>query len=273
MVVSWFTDRHVFLLAVIFYGASMFYSLFLWRKGFRRHDLINYSLLLAGAVFHTKAMFMRGFSLRECPVNNLYEAMTFMAWTIVAVYLIIGLWPRLSHIGVFASPIVFAIGVFALMPSLDPPHAGHPEFGNGLKSLHAALALLSYGAFGLSAIAGAMFLTQEHDLKFDKLRAVLSLMPPLDRLEKLMTSLGWGGLILLTAGLALSPLLLKQYPGTYVTKEVWSTIVWVIYLTLLILHRRFFRSGRRFAWGIIGIFIFVLLTFWGINQLSPDHRF
>ena len=37
-----------YLLAVIAYGLSCVYSLFLWRKGFRRHDFINYGLLLAG---------------------------------------------------------------------------------------------------------------------------------------------------------------------------------------------------------------------------------
>ena len=40
------------------------------------------------------------------------------------------------------------------MPALDVPYkTGKPEFSNGLVSLHAALSLLSYGAFGLSAVA------------------------------------------------------------------------------------------------------------------------
>ena len=39
------------------------------------------------------------------------------------------------------------------------------------------------------------------------------------------------------------------------------------------MHGRFHQSGRRFAWGAVGTFAFVLLTFWGINLLSPAHRF
>ena len=39
MFVAWFTgenaDRHLFSLAVVVYGLSVFYSVFLWRKGFR----------------------------------------------------------------------------------------------------------------------------------------------------------------------------------------------------------------------------------------------
>lgn len=56
-------------------------------------------------------------------------------------------------------------------------------------------------------------------------------------------------------------------------KVIWSALVWSLYLALIVLHSRFSQSGRRFAWGAIGTFAFVLLTFWGINLLSPSHRF
>ena len=274
---SWWTDRHFFLLAVIAYGLSAVYSLFLWRKGFREHDRVNYALLLGGMILQTKAMFMRGLTLKECPVHNLYEAMTFVDWTIVAVYLVIGLWPPVRYLGAFAAPVIFAIGVFALMPGLDPAHTGlTPLAANDLVSLHAALTLLSYGAFGLSSVAGVMYLSQEHDLKFHKLRAVFAVMPPIDRLEKITSRLLWAGFVLLTAGLALIPFLLKGRPEFHVAsdpKMIWSALVWCLYLALLVLHGRFAQSGRKFAWGAVASFAFVVLTFWGVNLLSPTHKF
>ena len=273
---SWLGARTCFLIAVIIYGCSTVYSIFLWRKGFRRHDHVNYFLLLAGIAFHTRAMIVRGLSLERCPVNNLYEAMTFVAWTIVAAYLVLGLFARLRHFGSFVAPIVFAIGVFALMPSLDVPYKDKPQFSNGLVSLHAALTLLSYGAFGLSSVAALMYLTLEHDLKFHKLRALLALLPPMDRLEKITSSLLWAGFILLTAGLAIIPWLLRQHPEIHLAadpKVPWSALVWLLYLGLIVLHSRFAQSGRRLAWGAIGTFTFVLLTFWGVSLLSPTHKF
>src|SRR5256885_9759473 len=36
--------------------------------------------LLLGFVAHTTAMVLRGFSLKQCPVNNLFEATIFLAW-------------------------------------------------------------------------------------------------------------------------------------------------------------------------------------------------
>src|SRR5712675_917979 len=107
----------------------MIYSVFLWRKGFRRDDRVNYLLLLAAFGLHTTAMIQRGFSLNHCPVTNLYEATTFAAWTIVALYLVMGLWSRLRFLGAFASPVLFAIGVFALMPSLDTHGVRHEAAG------------------------------------------------------------------------------------------------------------------------------------------------
>jgi HemX protein len=273
--VNWLTDRHYFLLAVIVYGLSAIYSLFLWRKGFRLHDHANYILLLIGFVLQMKGMLQRGLADGQCPVNNLYEAIAFVDATIVGTCLVIGLWPRLRYLGAFAAPIVFAIGVFALMPALDT-HGEKPQFNLDLVSLHAALTLLSYGAFGLSSVAAAMYLTQEHDLKFHKLRAVFSLMPPMDRLEKIISRMLWSGFILLTAGLAFIPLLQKGRPDAHLTddpKAIWSGLVWALYLGLLIMHGQFHQSGRRFAWGAVGTFAFVLLTFWGVNLLSPAHRF
>ena len=271
--VAWFTDRHFFLLAVIVYGLSTLYSVFLWRKGFRQDNRLCYFLLLAGFALHTTAMVIRGFDLKHCPVNNLYEATTFTSWATVTAYLLFGAWSRLRFLGAFASPILFAMGVFALMPSLDPPHGPSPQFSGADTSLHAALVLLAYGAFGLAAVAGVMFLSQEHDLKFRKLRAVLTLFPPIQRLELVTNRLVIVGFILLTAGLCVGAALPHTGVKFYADpKIIWSGILWAFYLGLLVSRWRFSQSGHRFAVGVIGAFAFLVLTFWGTALLSPLHH-
>ena len=260
---------------MVLYGISAIYAIFLLRKGFREDNRLNYGLLLAAFGLHTAAMFQRGFNFQRCPINNLYEATTFIAWTIVTAYLVIGSWSRLRFLGAFASPLLFAIGVFALMPGLDPPHGAHPTFTGGWSSLHKALILLAYGAFGLSSVAGLMYLTQEHDLKFHKLRAVFSLLPPIQRLEVVMGRLLLAGFALLTAGMVVSSIYLKRTRNVYFTNDAevtYSAFVWLLYLALLVLRWRFAQRGRRFAWGAIGGFAFVILTFWGIYLLSGIHN-
>jgi ABC-type uncharacterized transport system permease subunit len=276
--VDWFTgngsDRHLFLLAVILYGVSMIHSVFLWRKGFRRDDRINYLMLLGAFALHTTALFQRGFSLNRCPVNNLFEAMMFFTWATTLAYLIIGLMPRLRFIGAFASPVLFVVGVFSLMPSLDPPHEDQPIFSGGLQSLHAATIMLAYGAFSLCAAAAALFLMQQHNLKFDKLRAMLSLLPSIERLDKVASRLALVGFVLLTIGLAAGGHLPRKDGVAYWkdTKVLWSAFLWVFYGGLLFGRMRAVFTGRRFAIGLIGIFVFLVLTFWGTNLLSTLHQ-
>ena len=200
------SSKAYFCIAVTIYGIGMVYSIFLWRKGFRRDDWAVYGLLGGGLVFHTIAMALRGFSLKQCPITNLYEATAFVMWTVVAGFLVVGLWPRLRFLGAFASPMLFVLGVFALIPEMDPTisEGAKHNFSGALGSLHKALLLLSFGAFGLGAVTAVMFLTQEHDLKLHKFRAILSKLPPLQRLEQTMTRLLWVGFGLLTSGIVVS---------------------------------------------------------------------
>lgn len=261
-------------MAVLMYGLGTAYSVLLWRRGFRRDDWVLYGLLAGGALAHTTAMFLRGFSIARCPINNLFEATMFISWTMVTSALAIGLWRRLRFLGAFASPLLFALGVFALFPMLDE-RGPKPAFVHGWESLHAALILLAYGAFGLSALAALMYLTQEHNLKFDKSRAMFALLPSIQRLERVTGALLWTGFGLLTAGLVVGAWWLQQRQGSYLSadpKVVWSMGVWAAYLTLLVLHWRPLAAGRRFAYGVIAAFTFVLLTFWGTNLPSAIHN-
>ncbi|GIX50123.1 MAG: c-type cytochrome biogenesis protein CcsB [Limisphaera sp.] len=267
------TDRHWFLLAVVAYGLATLWSVFLWRRGFRRHDWINYALLASGFAFHTWALLQRGMTLQHCPVRNLFEATAFVGWSLMVAYLVFGLWPRMRFLGVLVAPLQLALGVFALMPALDTPSGPIVQTERVLESLHAATALLAYGAFGLSAVAAGLYLVQAHDLKLRKLRAVMALLPPIERLERVARRLAQTGWLLLGLSLALGSQLTPP-PGTHFTgdpKVVWSALLWIGYTALLVWHWRGL-SSRRFAWGLVGVFAFLLLTFWGTNLLSPLHH-
>jgi ABC-type transport system involved in cytochrome c biogenesis permease subunit len=268
-------DRRFFELAVLLYGLSTIYTIFLWRQGFRRDNRVNYLLLAGGFVLHTWAMLLRGFSYNRCPTSNLYEATIFIAWTMVAVYLGLGVWRRLRFLGAFASPVLFCIGVFALMPWLDVQGQRSVHVSGFLRSLHIALILLACGAFGVSAVAGLMFLTQEHDLKFNKRRAVSSLMPSIQRLEYVAEAMLVPAFVLLTVGMISGSFWLKESRGVYFQHDpiiIWTYGIWMFYLTLLVLRWKFAQRGRRFARGTVGGFVFVMLTFWGFYLLSPVHH-
>jgi ABC-type uncharacterized transport system permease subunit len=170
--------------------------------------------------------------------------------------------------------VLFAVGVLGLFPEFDTG-GSDAGFARGWLSSHAAVVLLAYGSFGLASVAGLMYLSQEHDLKFRKLRAVMALMPPIQRLERVIGGSMLAGLILLTLGLLLGAINMRQQEPAlsfWDTKVIWSALVWMLYLGLLLSRRWCGRGGRRFAWGAVGSFAFVLLTFWGTNLLSAIHQ-
>ena len=261
-------------MAVGFYGLSSLFTFFLWRQGFRKDDHINYGLIGAGFICHSLAMVLRGFSFERCPITNLYEATAFITWTIVLAYLVVGVWSRLRFLGAFASPLLFILGVFALMPSLDT-HPQGSQLPNAMRSIHASLILLACGGFGISAIASAMFLVQEHDLKFNKLRAIHSLIPSIQRLEKISYQMLWVALSLMTIGLMAGGIRMHQLEKVDPLKDpfiFWSGLVWIFYATLIITHWRSTVKGPKFARRALGAFLFVILTYWGFYLLSPIHR-
>ena len=99
------------------------------------------------------------------------------------------------------------------------------------------------------------------------------------RILRIIARLNTGGpaihTVLLTAGLVIGAVGLKLPEGVSYfddPKVHWSILVWLLYLALLIMNWGFAQGGRRFAWGAVGCFLFVLLTFWGVNLMSPIHH-
>ena len=268
------TDRQWFLLAVGVYGFGVIHAIFLWREGFRRDSWVNYALLALGFVLQTMAMLLRGFSLARCPINNLFEVAMFVGWVIVTTYLVLGVWSRLRFLGAFASPVLFGLGILGLMPPMDSG-GSQTLLAQGWLHLHATLIFLAYGALGLSAMTAGMFLTQDHDLKFNQARALFSRLPPVQRLEWMAHRLMLGGMLLLTVGLVVGFAWLKHERGVWFqadSKIYWSLVVWVIYGLLLGLREQFAWRARWFAWGAVGAFLYVLLTFWASNLMSALHH-
>ena len=269
-------DETFFGLAVAVYGIGMVFSLLLWRRGFQKHDWIVYGILALGGVLHTVAVLWRGYEQGRCPVGNLFEVTSFILWVTVVGYSVLGLWPRLRFLGAFASPFLFGLALFAtfllFLKGDELAVTGQPE---GWVSLHVTLIALAYGSLGLSFGGSLMYLSQERDLKFDKLRALISRLPPVEHLEKVMVRLLIAGLALLTVGLLSGLFGLKPPEGQSFwsdSKVIWSLLVWVAYAGLLVWYWRTQHAGHRLALANCVWFCFILLTFWGVNLLSTIHN-
>ncbi|MGE3310743.1 MAG: inner membrane protein YpjD [Limisphaerales bacterium] len=272
---DFFPDRTWYALAVACYGLATAHGVLLWRRGMRRGELWNYVTLAVGFCAHTAALMGRGFSLKQCPVTNLFEALMFVTWAICGAYLVTGgIWPKTRSVSVFLAPGLLAAGFFALQPRLDEPGPNF-DLEHTAVSLHVSMVLLAYSAFGLASLAGILYLIRERPGASETAMSLSARLPDGARLERvLLRSLG-AGLILLTAGLVMSFGLMRERYGVLVRpdpKIAWSILVWVVYLGLMVSRLKFGQAGHRLAWGALGGFLFVVLTFWGTNLLSPIHH-
>jgi HemX protein len=230
-------------------------------------------LLIATAfVFHSLFLHQRGEAIRHCPITNLFETLAFFSWSLVLTYLVVGPTYRMSILGAFTAPVVFLINFFALAAAsqIDLPGTV-PHLGWQLE-LHATLALLGLGVLGIAALAGVVYLIQERQLKRHVLTSWFYSLPNVGRLELVQRQVLVWGFLIFSAGSVLGFMIPHQGPDDWV-KIAWSAVVWCLYAVLVVVLALDRISHKKTALLSVAGYVFILLTFWGINSLSEAHVF
>src|SRR5207245_3026405 len=83
----------------------------------------NFFAVALGFIFQTAFLSVRGHQLGRCPLTNLFEVFIFLAWSVAAIYMLVGPGYRLSLMGAFTAPLVVLLQGFALVAPID---GGHP---------------------------------------------------------------------------------------------------------------------------------------------------
>lgn len=235
---------------------------FALRSGRYHHSRFNLLASLLGFVFQTATLAVRGHQIKHCPLTNQFEMLVFLSWALVFLYLVVGPAFRLSLLGAFTEPLVLVLQTLALVLPVDVHRA--PPLANFWLEAHAALSVIAYGAFGLSCIAGAMYLVQERQLKTHRLGPAFFEMPSIAHLATANLRLIRVGLLLLTLGFAAGVAVGTSPPPLM---RLWGAIIWVVYLTILLRHR---AGPRRVAVYSVLAFLLALLSFGWLNYFL--HR-
>lgn len=266
------SDRDFIFYALWVYVGALLYSLYLI-QGRGRWDSRGHNILVAaGWLSHTYGLYQRAYAINHCPLTNMFEVMMFITWALVLVYLVMGLLWRVSLLGEFTLPLVIACVASGLHPAFDLPRS-EDMIRNAWLSFHASVALLSYGAFALVAVTGAMYLVLERRLKARRLGGVLGRLPPIEHLDRMNCRLLIVGVSFLTVGLVFGFVAGVALMRTDPLKTIWSLAVWLLYGGLLAARMTHRLRGRKVAMAGIAAFVFVLATFWGVNMVSSLHKF
>ena len=224
-------------------------------------------LVLTGVGFLLQTWFLhqRGEAIGRCPLSNLFEVLIFLSWSMALLYFVIGHTYRLSLLGAFTAPLVFIIQTVALVLPIDTP-APAVAVVNRWGELHAALAVIAYGAFAMAAVAGAMYLTQERQLKTHHLRSIFFQMPPITALATANMRLLWAGFALLTVSLLAG--VAAQAPVGW-EKMTWGVGMWGVYLGIIVARR---LGPRRIALLSVAAFLLTFPILWGVHYFVEQSR-
>ena len=152
---------------------------------------------------------------------------------------------------------------------MDVTRRAHIFGNNPWIELHAALALFSYGVFGLLALTAAMLLLRNYSLKHKQLGGWFSFLPSIIDLDLISVRLLGTGTILLTAALAVGSVYWLQDLGRIGLPHLLTFAVWAAYATTLGLRLRGRLVSRSFAWTCMVLFAVALLS---LGPVSSGKR-
>lgn len=250
-------DLYLILATLAFLGGFVL-AVVSWRRESERPHGLSIPIAIAGLVFQSLFLHLRGQLHGRCPITNGAEVLVFVSWSIVILYLILGRAFRLSLLGVFSMPIVFLFQLFAIVYlAVADPGARPPAHLDPWLELHAAMSLLAYGAFGLAGIAGVMYLVQDRQLKSHKPGRLFYSMPPIRYLAIALVRLVVIGTVLLTVGIVAA--FFMEVKPTRLHFLV-SGAVWFAYALLLAVHAWKRLPPKRLSLSAIGAFALALAT-------------
>jgi cytochrome c-type biogenesis protein CcsB len=229
------------------------------------------AIVFIGFILHTLAFFVRYADAGHTPVTNLYESLSFFAWMIMGVLLIVNRRYKVKVLGALLAPIALIFMLFALaLPHEIVPLT--PVLQSFWHPFHVFFAFLGNTLFTLAFCCGVMYLIQEHLLKAKKVGAISRRLPSLKVLDDLNYQSLIFGFPLLTLGIITGAIWAEYAWGRYWDwdpKETWSLITWFLYAGLL--HQRLtvgWRGRRAALMAIVG-FLSILFTFLGVSYLLP----
>lgn len=275
------TDKQWIWIATVVFASTFvlgsYSALKLRRKTGRPYVL---ALVSFGWILQTIGLYARGLQYGGCPLSNKFELVQFMVWSAIAIYIFVGPAFRVSLLGVFTSGFACIFSILSLFLGHWDDPSREPIFGDSpWIEVHAALALFSYGVFGVLALTSTMYLSQSRSLKSKKVvGGLFPFLPSLVELNSINRRLHIMGLAILTFSLAIGYRYFIKDLESVLTLKLASTIaVWLAYATLLLLRVKFSLTSKKFAWSCLAVFIAALLSLYAVDRNfepepdSPEH--
>ncbi|QOJ21804.1 MAG: cytochrome c biogenesis protein CcsA [Gammaproteobacteria bacterium] len=194
------------------------------------------------------------------------NAISVIVWLTAFIYWFSGFFKRLQGLQSLVAPVAAASAIAVLLPLFFPSlrileNTELPAF-----KAHLLVAMLAYSLLTIAALHALLMTVVERQLHHPVARSVLTNLPPLLAMEKLLFHIIWVGFVLLTLTLLSGVVFSKEVfgqPVTFSHKTLFGFISWGVFAALLA-GRQFYGWRGRIAirWTLAG-FVTLLLAYIG----------
>ncbi len=150
------TENILFSASFIFYILATI--LYIFYANIKKENITLYAKVIStlGFFLHTASLTIRTIVSGHLPLSNMYESMSFFAWSVVLIYLLILAKTQFKLLGTFVMPVVLIIIGYTLTLSKEISPLV-PALRSYWLVFHVITCIWAYSAFAISFASSIMF--------------------------------------------------------------------------------------------------------------------
>ena len=188
---------------------------------------------------------------------SIYHALSVVALIISITLYVSSLFGNTQFLGLIVLPIISMVFIFDFTNKpVNVPL-------NNLVFIHVIISLISYSILCLSAAQSLILKVQEKKLQSNKPIGIISSLPSLDSMDKLLFKILALGVIFLSASLLSGFIFLEDIFAQHLAhKTILSILAWIIFVFLIYARKSYgWRGSKAANITLIGFFILFLSYF------------
>lgn len=231
---------------------------------FVKVDWMHYAMLIPLAL-HALTLYQSMF-IGAGLSFGLSNAISSIVWLTAFIYWFSGFFNRLQGLQTLVAPIAGAAAIAVLLPLVFPSLRPLENTELPAFKAHLLVAMMAYSLLTIAALHALLMTVVERHLHHPASHSILTNLPPLLVMEKLLFGIIWVGFVLLTltllSGIVFSKEVFGQ-PLTFSHKTLFGFISWSVFAALLIGRQIYGWRGRiAIRWTLSG-FVTLLLAYIG----------
>ncbi|MEC8147080.1 MAG: cytochrome c biogenesis protein CcsA [Pseudomonadota bacterium] len=223
----------------------------------RLNRLVFKSMTCLAIVAHGASIYFVAFS-QPLPNLSLFNTASIVTF-IISIIIVLG--SRIRTVSVTALVAFPLSSLFIVLSIIYPIDNSFSTNHLGVKT-HVVLSLLAYSFFSVAVVQALFLSITEYRLKAH--RPIMNLLPPLSRIEDLMFLSTVIAFCLLTVGIIIGTISVKNiFEQNFSHKVFFSILAWLTFLTLIVGKFRYQLRGKKATYLILGGFLLLALGFFG----------